>query len=87
MTPFVHQMTNAGAPMIRIRLRELLEKKRVAERRRITLNEVAEKTGISRTTLNRVANIPGYNTNTDTIDALCKYFECEPSELLEYIRE
>ncbi|HEX7048522.1 MAG TPA: helix-turn-helix transcriptional regulator [Gammaproteobacteria bacterium] len=71
--------------MIRIRLREQLEKKRLAERRRITLNEVAKKAGISRTTLNRVANIPGYNTNTNTIEALCNYFECEIDDLVERI--
>ncbi len=71
--------------MIRVLVRQQLDKKAFAERRRITLNEVAEKTGISRTTLSRIANIPGYNTNTDTIDTLCKYFDCEPADLLEFV--
>jgi len=72
--------------MIRIKLKQLLDEKAFKERRRITLNDVAEATGLSRPTLTRIANTPGYNTNTDTIDALCKYFECEPSELLQFIR-
>ena len=49
------------------------------------MNEVSEKTGISRATLTRIANVPGYNTNTDTIDALCKYFGCTLSELLVFM--
>ncbi|RLL50876.1 hypothetical protein D8Y20_10830 [Mariprofundus sp. EBB-1] len=42
---------------------------------------------IARATLTRIANIPGYNTNTDTIDTLCKFFECQPGDLLEYHEE
>lgn len=71
--------------MIRIRLKQLLDEKAFNERRRITLNDVAEATGISRPTLTRIANVPGYNTNTDTIDALCKYFACAPGELLQFL--
>lgn len=70
--------------MIRILLIQQLDKKSFAEKRRITLKEVSEKTGISRNTLSRIANVPGYNTNTDTIDALCRYFECSLMELLEF---
>ncbi|RMH39211.1 MAG: helix-turn-helix domain-containing protein [Gammaproteobacteria bacterium] len=73
--------------MIRVLLKKMLDEKSFREKRRITLNEVSEKTGISRATLTRIANVPGYNTNTDTIDALCKYFECSPGELLEYHSE
>jgi len=71
--------------MIRIKLKQLLDEKAFVERRRITLNDVAEETGISRPTLTRIANVPGYNTNTDTVDALCKYFKCTPAELLQFV--
>ena len=71
--------------MIRVLLKQLLDEKAFNERRRITLNEVSDVTGISRATLTRIANVPGYNTNTDTIDTLCKYFACTPEELLLYI--
>jgi len=70
--------------MIRVLLKQMLDNKSFTEKRRITLNEVSEVTGISRATLTRIANVPGYNTNTDTIDALCKFFKCKPSDLLEY---
>ncbi|MEN8720885.1 MAG: helix-turn-helix transcriptional regulator [Oceanococcaceae bacterium] len=68
-------------------LKERLSDKAFTERRRVTLNEVAERTGISRPTLNRIANIPGYNTNTDTINSLCDFFDCDPGELLVRVRE
>jgi putative transcriptional regulator len=71
--------------MIRIKLIQLLDEKGFKERRRITLSEVAEKTGISRATLTRIANVPGNVTNTETIDALCEYLECQPGELLVHI--
>ncbi|WMB71217.1 helix-turn-helix transcriptional regulator [Shewanella oncorhynchi] len=73
--------------MIRILLIKQLDEKAFKEKRRITLSEVSEKTGISRATLTRIANVPGNVTNTDTINALCKYFECQPGELLMYIED
>jgi putative transcriptional regulator len=73
--------------MIRVLFRQHLDEKSFRERRRITLLEVSERTGISRPTLTRIVNCKGYNTNTKAIDALCKYFECEPGELLRYIPE
>ncbi|HCL4290313.1 TPA: helix-turn-helix transcriptional regulator, partial [Pseudomonas aeruginosa] len=42
-------------------------------------------TGISRATLSRIANTPGYNTSTDHIDLLCDYLECELSDLLKRV--
>jgi len=73
--------------MIRVMLKQMLDEKCFRERRRITLNEVAEATGISRPTLTRIANTPGYNTNTDTVAALCKYFACAPGDLLVLVDE
>lgn len=73
--------------MIRILFRQALDDKAFREGRRITLKEVAQETGISKPTLTRIANIPGYNTNTDTISALCDYFDIEPGELLRRVPE
>lgn len=73
--------------MIRIFLIKLLDEKSFHEKRRITLSEVSEKTGISRATLTRIANVPGNVTNTDTINALCRYFDCQPGELLAYVED
>ena len=73
--------------MIRIMLIKLLDEKSFNEKRRITLSEVSDVTGISRATLTRIANVPGNVTNTDTINALCKYFSCQPGELLIYVED
>jgi len=76
-----------GMNMIRIMLIKLLDEKSFNEKRRITLSEVSDVTGISRATLTRIANVPGNVTNTDTINALCKYFACQPGELLFYVED
>lgn len=73
--------------MIRIKLKQLVDDKAFQEKRRITLLEVSKETGISRPTLNRIANTPGYNTNTDTISSLCDYFDCQPGDLLERVSD
>lgn len=71
-----------GALMIRILFNQQLDEKSFRERRRITLMDVCEETGLSRPTVSRLANQPGYVTNTTTIEKLCRYFECTPCELL-----
>lgn len=73
--------------MIRILLKQLLDDKAFNERRRITMQELSKETGISRPTITRLANVPGYSTNTDTIAALCEYFDCEPGDILVRVRE
>jgi putative transcriptional regulator len=73
--------------MIRIRFRQVLEDKAFREHRRIGLAEVSAATGLSRTTLTRISNVAGYNATLDAIDALCRYFDCDPGELLTRERE
>ena len=79
-------MTNYGRKridfLIRILFKQRLDDKEFAEKRNITLKEVSAKTGISKATLHRIANVPGYRTNTETIDVLCHYFDCQPGDLL-----
>ena len=70
--------------MIRFRLTELIADKAFKERRVVPLTEVAEATGIHRATLSKMANQPGANIGTEVIDKLCKYFACQPGELLMY---
>jgi putative transcriptional regulator len=73
--------------MIRFRLTELIADKAFRERRVVSLTEVAEATGIHRATLSKVANQPGANVGTEIIDRLCRYFGCQPGELLIYVDE
>ena len=76
-----------GCPVIRILFKQLLDQKAFNERRRISMNEVCDQTGLSRPTLSRIANTPGYKTNTDTIEVLCRYFDCQPGDLLVRVDE
>ncbi|HEX7324964.1 MAG TPA: helix-turn-helix transcriptional regulator [Rhodanobacteraceae bacterium] len=68
--------------MLRILFKQLLDDKAFRERRRITLDDVSRETGISRPTVGRISGTPGYVTTTDTVEALCRYFECSPSDLM-----
>lgn len=72
--------------MIKIKLKELLARK-AYEGERITLKELAERTGISRTTLHRIANIPGYSTTTEHLDKLCKALQCDIPDLVEFVND
>jgi putative transcriptional regulator len=71
--------------MIRFRLREIIIDKEFKEGRRITLEEIARGTEIQRTTLSRISGQRGYNTTTDNIDKLCRFFGCSVDKLMEYV--
>lgn len=71
--------------MIRFRLAELISDKSFKERRVISLSEIAEATGVHRATLSKIANHHGSNIGTEIIDKLCRYFGCQPADLLTYI--
>lgn len=73
--------------MIRILFRRLLDDKAFREKRKITLDQVAEETGIGRATINRLANSPGSNFSLTIVDELCRYFDCNPGELLQRVDE
>lgn len=73
--------------MIRFRLTELIADKAFKERRVVPLSEVAKETGVHRATLSKMANQPGANIGTDIIDKLCRYFGCQPGEMLMFIDE
>jgi len=55
------------------------------EGRRIEIGEVADATGIHRSTLSRILNIRGSNVTAANMDLLCRYFGCTLGELAEYV--
>jgi putative transcriptional regulator len=73
--------------VIRFKLAEQIEKKQFKESRRITIQEVAEASGVNRMTLSKILNHRGYSTGTDIVDKLCSYFACPVSDLLEHISD
>lgn len=73
--------------MIRFYLRERISEKEFLEKRKITLDEISANTGISKNTLSRIQSKFGYNTTTDNLNKLCKYFGCTLTKLAEYVSE
>ena len=70
--------------MLRFKLKERIADKEFAEKRRVSLIEIAEATGIGRITLSRMLN-HGSNERSDTLDRLCSYFGCRIEELVEHL--
>ena len=73
--------------MLRYKLKERIADKEFRERRRITIQEVAESTGITRNTLSRMLNLHGVSVRTENLDRLCAYFGCRIEEVVEYVPE
>lgn len=73
--------------LIRFRLKELIADKEFREGRVITLSEISKATGIHRATLSKIAHERGYNTGTDNVERLCRYFEKPVGEVIEYVEE
>jgi len=73
--------------VVRFKLAEQIEKKQFRESRRITIQEVAEASGVNRMTLSKILNHRGYSTGTDIVDKLCAYFGCSVADLLEHVAD
>lgn len=73
--------------MIRFHLKKLIAEKEFAEKRRITISEISEATGINRMTLSKLLNHPGHSTVTDNLDKLCIYFDCKIEDLVTHIKD
>lgn len=82
-----YAISNGIQSMLRFKLRERIADLEFKQRRRITLQEIAEASGVSRMTLSKMINQHGAVVRSDVIDALCKYFQCEVQELVQYVGE
>lgn len=71
--------------MIRFKLKEALAEKAFRDGRRINLDELSEVSGVNKSTLSRISSVRGYNTTTDNIDKLCRFFSCGVDKLVEYV--
>jgi DNA-binding Xre family transcriptional regulator len=71
--------------MLRFKLSERIADKEFRERRRLTVIEISEATGINRMTLSKLMNKHGANVQTDNLDLLCSYFGCRIEELVEHV--
>lgn len=67
---------------IEARLDEMLD--RTGRRPTFTDIEMATEKKVSVSVLSNMRRKRGYVTSTRIIDKLCKYFECQPGDLLEW---
>ena len=73
--------------MIRFRLKQQIADLEFREKRRVSLQEVADATAINRATLSKMINQHGAVVRTDVLDKLCEYFGCDLGDLAEYVEE
>ena len=71
--------------MLRFKVSERVADKEFKERRRITVLEISQATGINRMTLSKLINRHGANVQTDNLDRLCAYFGCRIEDLVEFV--
>lgn len=71
--------------MLRVKLREALEAAEARLGERITYDQLAKLTGLSRATLEAIGSRPSYNPRLSTIERLCDALDCTPADLLEIV--
>ena len=71
--------------MIRFKLKQQIADLEFREKRRVSLQEVADATNINRATLSKLLNQHGAVVRTDVLDKLCEYFDCQLEDLAEHI--
>lgn len=67
--------------MIRINLDVMMAK------RKISLTELAEKVGITMSNLSVLKTEKAKAIRFSTLDSICRVLECQPGDILEYIKE
>ena len=53
--------------------------------RKTTARAVAKATGIGSSTISKLRNSKNVNISINTLDKLCKYFDCKLTDLIDYI--
>ena len=71
--------------MIYSTLKQLIAKKEIEERRKISYRTISAETGISTGTLVRLCDFQGIKKiEANTIETLCRYFRCDVGDLLKF---
>ena len=65
----------------------ILRLDRVMADRKISLNELSEKVGISNVNLSNLKTGKVKAVRFSTLDAICILLDCQPGDILEYRRE
>ena len=65
----------------------ILRLDRVMADRKMSLNELAEKVGISNVNLSKMKNGKISAIRFSTLEAICEILDCQPGDILEYSKE
>ena len=65
----------------------ILRLDRVMADRKISLNELSEKVGVANVNLSKLKNGRVNAIRFSTLEAICDVLDCQPGDILEYIRE
>ncbi|ANH82626.1 transcriptional regulator [Niabella ginsenosidivorans] len=55
-------------------------------RRKMSLNELSEKVGITLSNLSILKNGKAKAIRIETLEAICRALDCQPGDILEYIK-
>ena len=59
----------------------------VMAQRRMSLNELSEKVGITLSNLSILKNEKAKGVRFDTLNKICKALDCQPGDILEYVED
>lgn len=59
----------------------------ILAKRKMSMNELSEKVGITLANLSILKNNKGKAIRFSTLEVLCEVLECQPGDLLEYVKE
>ena len=62
----------------------ILRLDRMMADRKMSLNELAEKVGISNVNLSKIKTGKVNGVRFNTLDGICKALDCQPGDILEY---
>ena len=65
----------------------ILHLDRVMVERKMSLNELSEKVGVSNVNLSKLKNNKVTAIRFSTLEAICAVLECQPGDLMEYAEE
>lgn len=65
----------------------ILRLDRMMADRKISLNDLADKVGISNVNLSKIKTGKVNGVRFTTLDAICKALKCQPGDILEYMED
>lgn len=65
----------------------ILRLDRVMADRKMSLNELAEKVGISNVNLSKIKTGKVSGVRFNTLEAICEALDCQPGDILEYKKD